>query len=582
VALAAVAGAAVAALVMTVAPRRNAAPPASPERYVVGTADLQSTSAPMLAPDGASVIFSGRDGSTRRLYRRALTSFDIEPIEGTEDGTAPFFSPDGAWIGFATSSAMKKVPIDGGVAQTIVNEQRISSADWAPDGTIYYTSRAGGTDGLTALSRVPATGGRPEVVAQLDTTRSESEGWLPEVLPDGKTVLLSIVASGDPPWKVVAIAPDGSRRDIVRNGLLARCVRSRYLAYVDLESEAVLAVPFDPSQVQVTGTAVPITEQISANYCFDAADDGKLVYVPVPGAGKGDEIVWLDRKGTPTSAMPTRATWTQPRVSPDGRRVLLRKSATNCELWMLDVERASLFRLAQGSDHHDAIWSPDGRRVAYSQLNARGEVYTLSVDGAREVTKVSEGSEAESPQSWSAGGNLLVTTRTGRGTQTDIWVRPMDGASPATPYLATEYNESAPAISPDGRWIAYASNESGALEVYVRPHPDTGRSWQISAGGGDLPVWSRDGRELFFTNDTKMMVASIDISIETTFRAAAPVELFEGGFSIGRQRDFDIAPDGRFIAVGLSGEDSGREEIRLLLDWHAAMMRRTGMARGHS
>jgi Tol biopolymer transport system component len=577
IALAASAGAAAAALLVSIVPRRAAAPPRSAERYIVGTADLETGATPMIAPDGASVVFSGRDGTTRRLYRRALASFDVEPIEGTEDGTAPFFSPDGAWIGFVTTSSLKRVPIDGGIAQTIVSESSIASADWAADGTIYFTSRAGGPDGLTALARVPSTGGQPVVVAQLDSTQGESEAWLPEVLPDGKTVLISIVGSREPYWKIVAVVADGSRRPVLVNGLLGRCLRSAYLAYFDVESEAVFAATFDPGKTLVTGAAVPLTEQVAGNHGFDVADDGKLIYVPLPGAGQGEEIVWLDRKGTATSAMATRGRWVQPRVSPDGKRVVLRKTATDCELWMLDVERASLFRLAQSSDHHDPIWLPDGRRIVYQRADTRGEVFTLSVDGAREITRISQ-ENGETP--WSAAGNLLVTTRSGRGTQGDIWVRPLDGVSPGTAFLATEHNETSPAISPNGRWIAYASNESGALEVYVRPYPDTGRSWQISAGGGDLPVWSRDGREICFASGTKMMAAAVEA--EPTFRVGAPVELFDGGFSIARTRDFDVAPDGRFIAVGRAGADDGRDELRMLLDWHEAMTRRTGPARRHS
>ncbi len=571
-----VAAAAITALVMMMLPRgeTRAPAPSGPERYVLGSADLSGSATPVISPDGSYVVFGAQEAGVRRVYRRSLSSFDVTPISGTEDGNAPFFSPDGAWIGFATSSALKKVPAGGGVAQVIVSEPRISSADWGADGMIYFCPREGG-GGITALARVPAAGGRAEIVAVLDTTVTESEAWLPEIMPDGKTVLISI-SGGSTAWRFDAVKPDGSRVMLVENAFLPRFVSPGHLLYMDLASQAVLCVPFDADRLEITGAAVPVTEPIDPNYCFDVSAHGTLVYVPVAGAGAGSELVWIERNGAASPVMDTRSTWTQPRVSPDGKRILLRKTGTDCELWMFDVERTSLARIVQGSDSHDPIWSPDGRRIAFEQVSQSGKMVALTVEGAREVTEIAPGTERGRPQSWSAGGNVFVYEVTGRGTNGDIWTCAMDGTPVPEPFLATAFDEKDASISPDGRWVAYVTNESGTPEVFVRPYPPTGAAWQVSIGGGGSPLWSRDGRELFFTSGTKMMRAPVDA--RSGFSAGKPEQLFDGGFNTSRARDFDVAPDGRFVAIRVPGGIAGQQELRMLRNWPEEMRRVSGPA----
>jgi Tol biopolymer transport system component/tRNA A-37 threonylcarbamoyl transferase component Bud32 len=573
-ALVGVAAVAVTALVMTVLQRGADRAPstAAPERYILGGADLAASSTPAVSPDGSYVVYSAQEASMRRLYRRDLSSFEVTPIAGTEEGDAPFFSPDGAWIGFSTPTAVKKVPAGGGVAQVIVSGE-VNAADWGEDGMIYYCPGQGG-EGITALARVPATGGRPEVVAVLDTTVAESDAWLPDILPDGQTVLFT-VSGGRSSWHIVASRPDGSRVELIDNAILGR-YSGGYLVYVDLTSQAVLAAPFDTEELTLTGTAVPLTEPVDANFCFDIGGDGLLVYVPIAGAGAGSELVWIDRNGAATPVMDTRGTWTQPRVSPDGKRILLRKTGTNCELWLFDIERESLARIVQGTDNHSPIWSPDGRRIAYEQASAGGRMVTLTVEGAREITPIPTGSDRGSPQGWSRGGNLLVYSVSGRGTGSDIWTIAMDGGVAASPFLATAFDEQDPAVSPDGRYIAYATSESGTREVFVRPYPNDGDAWQVSIGGGGSPLWSRDGRELYFTAGTKMLAVSIET--RPTFRVGRPVVLFDGGFNTSRSRDFDITPGGRFVAVRVPGGQAGQREMRVLLNWPAEMRRVSGPA----
>ncbi|TPW13077.1 MAG: serine/threonine protein kinase, partial [bacterium] len=548
------------ALVASFLPRESSRPSPSAQRYLVGSADLQVQSEPVFSPDGQSIVYSVREGSTRRLHRRRLGSFESVPIEGTEDGSAPFFSPDGAWLGFVTSTAIKKVPAGGGVAQTILEEARVDAGDWAPDGTIYYSPRSGGADGRTALARVASTGGKSQVVASIDTTLGETEAWCPDVLPDGRTVLITLSRNSDPNWTIVAVRPDGSRVPLLENALISNNSRAGQLLYVDYGSGAVLAAPFDAAKLRITGPAIPLTEPVNNNYCFGISDDGKLVYVPQPGAGQGDEIAWFERNGRATRAMETRGPWMHPRVSPDGRKVLLRKVGDQCELWILDVGRGVLSRAVQTGDNHDAVWSPDGRSVVTQQLTSPPRMVTISVEGAREVVTLAQGTDPGSPQSWSAAGNRLAYAVHGPGTRSDIWIRSMGGGAPPAAYLASSFNETDPDFSPDGNWMAYASDEAGSPEIFIRRYPDDGTIWQVSVGGGSGPRWSRDGRELYFVSGTRMMAATVQAG--PTLEVGTPVVLFDGGFSVARARDYDVAPDGRFIALLHSAGASGQKELR--------------------
>jgi serine/threonine-protein kinase len=543
----------------------------TPQRYIVGSADLRPSSAPALSPDGSYVVFSLNEGPSCRLFRRDESSLDMTPIPGTEEGRGPFFSPDGAWIGFCTPDAVKKIPAGGGAAQLVTSYPSPSAGDWGEDGTIYLTSSAGGEDGNTALARVADTGGRVETVAMLDRESGDGSAWLPEILPDGKTVLVSIIGSGS--YSIVAFRPDGSRSTVIENAFLARYVDSGYIFYRDDESGAVLAAPFDPAGLRVTGPAIPLTEPVNSSYCYDVLADGRLVYVPIPGAGQGARLMWVDREGQSQPLVETRSDWAQPRMSPDGGRILLRKVGDACELWMYDIKHASLSRIVQTDDNHDPIWSPDGTHIAFARETAR-EMVTLSVTGPRETRVVTAGQGVGAPQSWIAEGNLLAYTVNGPGTRSDIWVVAMDGPGEPESFLATAFDERLPDFHPGGRWIAYTSNEAGSREVYVTTYPDGGTTWQVSTGGGDSPLWSRDGRELYFVAGTRMMVVSV--STEPTLNLSTPVVLFDDGVNVERGRNFDVAPDGRFVTPRRSGKESGLQELRLLLNWPQEIARVSG------
>jgi serine/threonine protein kinase/Tol biopolymer transport system component len=543
-------------------PRGGTAPePRTAQRYVMASGNLESASTPVLSPDEAYVILCVRKESSTQLYRRNLSSLDLVPIAGTEEGEAPFFSPDGTWIGYCTTDGLRKVPAQGGVSQRVVAYSQPSAADWGDDGMIYFTARSGGMDGTMALARVAETGGAPEVVARLEG--GDRESWLPEILPSG-IVLISILGPQD---SIEAVHPDGTRHTVLEGAFLGRYSPGGYLLYRDMESQAVLAAPFDPQAARITGPAVAMTEPVEANYCFDLQGDA-LVYVPVARHGAGREVVWLDRDGTVTPAVEPTGNWAQPRISPDGRRLLVRKIAAQCQLWMFDLVRGGVTRFTHEDDNHAPLWSPDGRSIAYDRADA-ADVVIVTLDGTREVTVVAKGRDRGTPRSWS--GEWLAYTVIGVGTRSDVWVRPVDGSTPPTPVAATEFEERSPALSPDARWVAYTSDESGKEEVRISACPADGRTWQASIAGGQNPLWSRDGDELYFVSGADMMAVSVEANEELNL--GVPRVLFSGGFTISQDGDLDVAPDGRFVAIGdTEGEFEG-EHVIMLQNWSQELQR---------
>jgi serine/threonine-protein kinase len=565
-------GAAAIAVFATSALHRAKPQPSEPtRRFVLGSYDLMTQSAPVFSPDGETIVFSGRENGMRRLFRRSLAETEAVAIPGTEEGTGPFFSPDGQWIGFTTGKALKRVPFSGGSALTICNEPNINSADWTQDGTIYFTPLMGGADRRTALARISEAGGRPERVAEIDSANGEMECWLPEVLPGDEWALVTSRRSSN--WSIHAIPlKGGTRRLLLEGGALSRYVPPNFLVVVDATSQATVAFPFDARRVEITGSPVPLTGEIDISRAFDVSRDGKLVYVPIPGTAQ-NTIVWVNREGGTSPLLETQSPWTQPRLSPDGRHLLVRKIGyPNCDLWMYETGRRALTRVTHEDDSHDPILSPDGRRVAFSrQATGSSLLSLLALDGSGPVESLGAKTEGMLPSSWSHDGRFIVATVEGGGTGSDVWIVPVDGAEP-TPYLNSEARESGPAISPDGKWIAYTSDESGRREIYVRPNPGPGPRVQVSTEGGQSALWTRGGKEIVFTGGEKMMASSFAPGPDP--RVGVPVILFTGNFSWSRQGDYDVLPDGsRFVMVQGTAGISSRSTIWVTLNWPAELTR---------
>jgi Tol biopolymer transport system component/predicted Ser/Thr protein kinase len=538
-----------------------------------------------LSPDGTHIAYVALQTGTQQLYLRAMDSLESRPIPGTEGAFDPFFSPDGQWVGFFAGGKMKKVSVNGGAALNLGNVVFPNGASWGSQGMIVF---APGTIG--AIQQLPDVGGTPQPLTRLEKEET-SHRW-PEFLPGGKTVLFAAVTNSTN-WASAQIAVQvigtGERRNLVQGGTYPRYAPSGHLVYV--QGGTLMAVPFDPQRLEVTGTAVPVVEGVlqssgsgAARYSFSAT--GSLVYGLGGAYSAQRRLVWVNRNGAEQPlAAPARA-YETPRISPDGRLVSVDIRDQGSQVWLYDLSRETLTRLTfEGNVNQNPAWTPDGKRIAF-QSNKEGpgvNVFWLLADGSGGLERLTTSEYLQAPNSWSSDGQLLAFTELNPTTGWDIWVLRMGDHSAssgqvhrAQPFLRTPFTEGAPRFSPDGCWLAYVSNESGRYEIYVQPYPGPGGKRQISTDGGTEPAWNRNGRELFYRSGNKMMV--VDIATQPIFAAGKPRMLFEGPYvtTAATIPTYDVSPDGqRFLMLKpIEQAQAAPTQINVVLNWFEELKRR--------
>ena len=496
-----------------------------------------------LSPDGTQLVYQ----ADQQLYLRRLDQLQATAIPGTRegDGRSPFISPDGEWVGFWAGGQLKKVAMSGGAAVTLGDVANPWGASWGADDTILVGQ---GPDGIW---RVPGTGGTPEVVIPVEDG-DQAHG--PQMLPGGEWVLFTLRPAGSGSWDAAQIVVQslvtGERVVLIEGGRDARYVETGHLVYA--LNGVVFAVAFDRDARQVLGGPVPLVEGVrdapiqTGAVHFSVARNGSLVYVP-GSAGSDDvvSLVWVGRDGDEERIPAPPRAYDRPRVSPDGTRVAVDiADGDNTDVWIWDLARETLTQLTFDEGVDDVpLWTPDSARVVFRSSREGGGLFWKAADGTGQVERLKEGTAL--PYAWAADGRLIFEQAG------DIGVLTMEGERTVEMLLDAEFREAAPALSPDGRWMAYDSLETGTPTIYVQPFPNIDDGlWNVSLGFGVYPVWSPDGRELFYRGRTDLMVAQIET--EPTFSSRTPEPLFSlsgyeiGGPGIGRR--FDLAPDGdRFI-----------------------------------
>jgi eukaryotic-like serine/threonine-protein kinase len=535
-----------------------------------------------LSPDGRRFVYNTTDG----LYVRSMDELEARLIPGTEENLANlFFSPDGNSVAYFANYQLKRIALGGGgpvvIAAGLTN---LDGASWGLGDTIFF-------DQDTGIYRVSAWGGTPERV--IEARAGEFLGR-PELLPDGHTVLFATVISSnfDAAQIVAQSLSTGERTVLIQGGRRAHYLSTGHLIYA--RGERLFAMAFDLDTLTVSGGAVPLVQGVMRTANTDSADygiaaNGTLAYVSGTDRTARHSLMWVDRDGREELINAPVRNYQYAQLSPDGTRVALDSRDEESDIWIFELARGNLQRLTFDPGANRApVWSPDGKRVAYSRALGNAEdIYWQVADGsgmAEPLTKNS--SELQLPlfpSSFAPDGSALLFT----AGDDDIWITTIDGtAATSAPVLNAAAREGSPALSPDGRWLAYKSAESGQDEIYVRPFPDTktGR-WQISTNGGSHPEWSPDGSELFYLQvgrddraGTGAFMA-VPIDAETRFTPGTPRQLFAGNFVvIGGQRGvYDVANDGqRFLmiknAASSDGEDS-RSEIVIVQNFVEELQR---------
>jgi len=527
--------------------------PTSWQYVTLGDGALSSNLSPAiaLAPDGSSLVFE----DTRQpggLWIKRRGALDPTPIPGTDRGTNPLFSPDGAWIAFIADGRLKKVPAAGGVTVTLADSvsNGFGGAAWLDDGSLVYV-----TPTLGGINRVSSAGGASTVVMREGTVPGGAGIGTPTALPGSRAVLFPSCSSA---CLTMSLNVLDLRTGKVKR-LLDEVVQAWYLPigrllYVRRDGVAVVA-PFDLERLELTGPGVPVLEGVQVNLnagfaMLSWSRSGSLVYVRGTGGSPDNTLVRVSRAGVVT---PIDTSWygqfNSFALSPDGRRMAVGVGAgSGLNIWVKQLDRGPFTRLTFGNQDRRPLWSPDGRSVAFVRdtLNTSA-VYVRPADGSGQDRMLARLDRQLQEAVWSRDSRWIVarTDNGAKGAGDIVAVRL--GDSTQVPVVASPFSELHPALSPDGKWVAYASNESGTNEVYVRPFPDAGGGrWQVSNGGGTQPLWSPDGRELFFL-DAGAHLTAARVQTTPTFAVAGLTQLFDAsGYVLDAfHQSYDVVPDGQ-------------------------------------
>jgi serine/threonine-protein kinase len=532
-----------------------------------------------LSPDGSRLAFVAREEDTIRLYLRSLDSPEIVAVPETESAWAPFFSPDGQWLAFFAKGKLKKVSVQGGTPVELCDAPSARGASWAPDGTIVISPIF-----TTGLARIPDAGGELEVLTVPDRTRNERTHRWPDVLPGGNAAIFTIGTLDRPGYyedATIAVVDfaSGRTRTLIEGGSIARYSPTGHLIYS--REGSLLAVPFDADRLEVTGPPAPLLEGVarettSGAVHFAVSRDGTLMYVPAGAPSPESTMVWVDREGRAETIMRTPAQYLAPRLSPDGTKLAVGvgPGLGDGDIWIHDLQHGKSTRLTFESDYVAPIWTPDGKRVVFGVTRGGSEgVAWKAADGsdAEQMILRHSAEFVAEPASWVPGTDTIIYSTVGGSGGYQIMATTLGEPEPRSLVDGPGWDGGV-STSPDGRWMAYASDESGQFEVYVRPYPGPGGKWQLSTEGGKGPIWSRDGREIFYTDGYKMMV--VPVETEPTFSPGTPRKLFEYGFirAVGPTPDYDVAPDGkRFLMFHRSHDDPPRREINVVTNLAATL-----------
>jgi serine/threonine protein kinase len=523
-----------------------------------------------LSPDGRQIVFVASGDGASRLWLRSLSTTTAQPLAGTEGASSPFWSPDNRSVAFFAANALKRLDLGGGAPQTLAPAISARGGAWNADGVIVFAPSIG-----TPLMRVAATGGPAAAVTALGPQQESHVA--PHFLSDGRRFLF--LALGSPETIGIYLgALDGSAPTrLTSDDGAGVALSSGWLLWV--RTGTLVAQRLDVAKAALTGVPVTVADKVGA---ISVAATGLVAYRT---ASIPRQLAWFDRSGTARGTVgdPDGNDLSSPRVSPDGRRVAVSRTVEgDQDLWLLDGARTSRFSFDAAGDDLP-LWSPDGTRIVFqSNRTGQWDLYQKRTNGLGVEERLVASDQTKVPTHWSADGRFLMYFSIDPQSGGDLWIVPMAGDRTPSVFLKTPFREVYGAFSPDGHWVAYHSNESGRPEVYVRPFVSPGAAGttasaalgqrQVSTAGGILPTWRPDGNELYYLNPAGAMMAVPITVTGSTAEPGVPVALFPtrivgGGVDAQQGRQYDVAPDGRFL-INTVLENVGTTPITLLQNWH--------------
>jgi serine/threonine-protein kinase len=512
-----------------------------------------------LSPDGSRIVFVGTgDAAPMKLWQRVVEDLEAVPVAGTDGALGPVLSPDGLAVAFQASGTIKTVPLLGGPVTTLATG---TNPAWGSDGTIYFI-------GDDIIYRVPETGGEVTAVT------APVEGYIqryPHALPDGRGLLLTLTAPGPVPEqsRIAVVGPAGGEPRQILTGTMARYAASGHIVYATAEG-SLMAAPFDSRRLEVTAPSLAVAEEVvvkgGSASMFALSESGTLLVGT--GAGRVSELVWVSRAGEAEAVdSALKGTLSFPALSPDGSQLAFSlQEGSSIHIWVKQLDRGPSLKITfDGTFNQSPAWTPDGRFVTF-ESNQRGtsfDLWTTRADGGAPAALSLDTDRGLGSSLWSPDGEWLVfrTSFDDRGQGDILAVRPGVDAAPVS-LIATEFREQSATLSPDGRFLAYSSNETGRHEIYVVPFPDASAGrWAVSTAGGTEPLWSHGGGELFY-RDGQGDLLSVQVETNPTFSLRTTTPLFSAtGYRANlNHRQYDVAPDDeRFLMLRPTGEDEAPE-----------------------
>ncbi len=536
--------------------------------------------APVLSPDGKRLVFSAKSGGANEmLWVRELDSLTSHRLEGTEGASFPFWSPDGQFVGFFASGKLMKIDISGGPAQTVCDAPSGRGGTWSARGVIVFAPKVAGS-----LEQVSAAGGEPVALFADDKSDQQLTLRWPFFLPDGNHFLFwsgNPFAVGTAGNNGIFLASlDGKQRQFLfpadSDALYSS---SGYLLF--LRGETLMAQPFDADGLKLTGDAVPIAEHIGnpQKYRlghFSVSQHGELIYEG--SETDAGQVVWMDASGKQLGTLGEPGGVLDARLSPDDKTIIEAiedPQSTNADLWLVDLTRGVRTRFTfDPASHGYPAWSPDGKEIAFSSTHAGNlSMYEKAANGTGDIQPLAGDGVEQLVSDWSRDGRYIAYNRldpqTGGGF--GIWILPLFGDKKPFPFIQNQYNLLTPTFSPDGKWIAYSSQESGRREVFISSFPGANSKWQVSANGGGAPRWRADGRELFYlSEDNKLMAVEIQEK-GGSLEIGNTQTLFPVSASSSLLLPYDVTTDGKKFVIVVPVAGSGGEPITLVTNWVASV-----------
>ena len=529
-----------------------------------------------ISKDGKKIVY----GANHILYLRDINNLVSTKIAGTDNALSPFFSPDGNWIAYFIDSRLIKISTTGGSETTLDDKILVNrGGSWGNNGEIIFPE---GT--IAGLSKVSETGGKVTSVTEIDSANGiRSHRW-PQYISEFSTVIYTVGTFDSPDYyedsNIEAFnLKTGQKKIIVKGASSARYLKNGYLVYS--HSGILYAEKFDINNFEAKGLPIPVIQNISGDVTsgamnYSISDNGTLVYFPGNIESGNRLLVKINDKGEITDLNAPPNIYLEPRISPDGKKIaVVIAKGKDYDIWIFDIQRKSLRKLTFGGNNRTPTWSPDGKRIAYWRLTEKFEsgVFIRSADGSDAPLQVYTTKNRTYIDSWSSDSKYLILDDAGGafashhlmalqlfGERKVIYLFTPDKGHPSG-------NPSISALSPDGKWLAYRSSESGQDEIYVRTFPKGAGKWQISNGGGDEPHWSPDGKAIYYSNDNKMMM--VPVSTDPTFSPQNPVVVFTGyvRLNIDSGLTFDISPDGKYFISTKANKSENLEKITVVANW---------------